>query len=78
MADIQEQVEALATLLGCAVLVEDQRHRPLWWSAQGEVDDVRMRSILQREPPPGATALVAAARPALGDRTGAHARTARG
>jgi len=58
VTDIQEQVEALAGLLGCAVLVEDQRHRPLWWSAQGEVDNVRMRSILQREPPPGAAALV--------------------
>ncbi len=58
MADIQQQVEALAGVLGCAVLVEDQRHRPLWWSAQGQVDDVRMRSILQREPPPGAAALV--------------------
>lgn len=58
MADIQQQVEALAGVLGCAVLVEDQRHRPLWWSAQGEVDTVRMRSILQREPPPGAAALV--------------------
>lgn len=58
MADIQQQVEALAGVLGCAVLVEDQRHRPLWWSAQGEVDNVRMRSIMQREPPPGAAALV--------------------
>jgi len=58
VADIQQQVEALADVLGCAVLVEDQRHRPLWWSAQGEVDDVRMRTILQREPPPGAAALV--------------------
>jgi hypothetical protein len=58
VTDIQQQVEALAGVLGCAVLVEDQRHRPLWWSAQGEVDDVRMRSILQREPPPGAAALV--------------------
>lgn len=58
MADIQQQVEALAGVLGCAVLVEDQRHRPLWWSAQGEVDSVRMRSIMQREPPPGAAALV--------------------
>lgn len=58
MTDVQEQVEGLAGVLGCAVLVEDQRHRPLWWSAQGEVDDVRLRSILQREPPPGAAALV--------------------
>ena len=44
---------------GCAVLVEDARHRPLWWSAQGEVDAVRSRSILQREVPPQAAALVA-------------------
>lgn len=58
MADIQQQVEALAGALGCAVLVEDQQHRPLWWSAQGEVDSVRTRSILQREPPAGAAALV--------------------
>ena len=58
MADIQQQIEALAVDLGCAVLVEDQQHRPLWWSVQGEVDTVRMRSILQREPPPGAAALV--------------------
>ncbi len=58
MADIQQQVEDLAGLLGCAVLVEDQRHRPLWWSAQGEIDNVRMRTILQREPPAAAAALV--------------------
>jgi PucR C-terminal helix-turn-helix domain len=58
VADIQDQVEVLAGVLGCAVLVEDDRHRPLWWSAQGEVDSVRMRSILQREPPPGAAAFV--------------------
>ncbi len=58
MADIQQQIEALADELGCAVLVEDQQHHPLWWSVQGEVDSVRMRSILQREPPPGAAALV--------------------
>ena len=58
MADIQQQIEALAGELGCAVLVEDPQHRPLWWSAQGEIDSVRMRSILQREPPPGAAALV--------------------
>ena len=58
MADIQQQVEALAGVLGCAVLIEDPRHLPLWWSAQGEVDSVRMRSIMQREPPAGAAALV--------------------
>ncbi len=59
MTDIQQQIEALAGVLGCAVLVEDQQHRPLWWSAQGEVDSVRTRSILQREAPAGAAALVA-------------------
>lgn len=57
--DVQNEVEALAETVGCAVLVEDVRHRPLWWSAQGEVDAVRSRSILQREVPPLATALVA-------------------
>jgi hypothetical protein len=58
VADIQESVDALAARLGCAVLVEDARHSPLWWSAQGEVDGTRMRSILQREPPPAAVAMV--------------------
>src|SRR3954471_24753893 len=58
MTDIQQQIEALAGVLGCAVLVEDQQHRPLWWSAQGDVDSVRTRSILQREAPAGAAALV--------------------
>ena len=58
MADVQEEVEALAAALGCAVLIEDARHRPLWWSAQGEVDEVRTRTILQREAPPAAAALV--------------------
>jgi PucR C-terminal helix-turn-helix domain len=57
--DVQHEVEALAATVGCAVLVEDARHRPLWWSAQGEVDAVRSRTILQREAPPLAAALVA-------------------
>ena len=52
MKDVQHEVEALASAFGCAVLVEDARHRPLWWSAQGEVDAVRSRTILQREAPP--------------------------
>jgi hypothetical protein len=56
---MQQLVDALAERFGCAVLVEDTRHSPLWWSAQGEVDGTRMRSILQREPPPAAAALVA-------------------
>ena len=58
MRDVQDEVEALAARLGCAVLVEDARHRPLWWSRQGEVDGTRLRTILQREPPPAAAALV--------------------
>lgn len=58
MAEMQQLVDALAVRLGCAVLVEDARHGPLWWSAQGKVDGTRMRSILQREPPPAAAALV--------------------
>lgn len=59
MKDVQHEVEALASAIGCAVLVEDTRHRPLWWSAQGDVDAVRSRTILQREAPPLAAALVA-------------------
>ena len=59
MIDVQSEVDALAAAVECAVLVEDARHRPLWWSAQGEVDAVRSRTILQREAPPAAAALVA-------------------
>jgi len=58
MADAQQLVESLAAALDRSVLVEDPQHHPLWWSTQGEVDAVRMRSILQREAPPGAAALV--------------------
>jgi hypothetical protein len=55
---MQREVEKLAARLGCAVLVEDPRHRPFWWSTQGDVDEVRMRTILRREAPPAAAALV--------------------
>jgi hypothetical protein len=58
VTDVQQRVEDLAALLGCPVLVEDPQHHPLWWSTEGEVDDVRMRSILMRQAPPGAAALV--------------------
>jgi GAF domain-containing protein len=58
VADIQQSVDVVAARFGCAVLVEDAEHRPLWWSVQGEVDGTRMRSILQREPPPAAAAMV--------------------
>lgn len=58
MLDIQRAVEDLAARLGRAVLVEDAQHLPLWWSAQDDVDAVRLRSIMRREPPPEAAALV--------------------
>ncbi len=41
------------------MLVEDPRHLPLWWSAQGQADPTRIRTILQREVTPAAAALVA-------------------
>jgi hypothetical protein len=56
--DVQDEVEALAAHLGCAVLIEDPRHRPLWWSTQRDIDGTRLRTILQREVPPAAAALV--------------------
>ncbi|MHA3700855.1 PucR family transcriptional regulator [Jatrophihabitans sp. YIM 134969] len=68
MPDVQEEVEALAARLGCAVLVEDAGHRPLWWSTHGDVDAVRTTTILQRQAPPAAAALVV--RLGLADATG--------
>jgi hypothetical protein len=50
-AEVQAAVDRLGASLGRAVLVEDVHHHPIWWSAQGEVDGTRMRTILQREPP---------------------------
>ncbi len=58
-AEVQAAVDRLGTSLGRAVLVEDVHHRPLWWSAQGEVDGTRMRTILQRYVEPAAAAVVA-------------------
>ena len=58
-ADVQAAVDKLAGSLAHPVLIEDPRHRPLWWSAQGEVDGTRMRSIMQREVSPAAIAVVA-------------------
>jgi hypothetical protein len=55
---VQAAVDELAASLGHAVLIEDLRHQPLWWSAQGEVDTVRTRTILQRTVGPEAAALV--------------------
>jgi hypothetical protein len=59
VTDVQTAVDALAAELAQPVLVEDPRHLPLWWSAQGHADPTRIRSILQREVTPAASALVA-------------------
>jgi PucR C-terminal helix-turn-helix domain len=55
---LQAVVDALAAALGCPVLIEDAEHQPLWWSAQGSVDEVRMRTIMQRMVAPEAKAMV--------------------
>ncbi len=57
--DVQAAVDRLGETLGRAVLVEDPRHRPLWWSRQGTVDGTRTRTILEREVHPAAIAMVA-------------------
>jgi PucR C-terminal helix-turn-helix domain len=57
-ADVQRAVDSLASSLARPVLVEDTRHQPLWWSAQNDVDETRMRTILHRGVPPAAAALV--------------------
>lgn len=57
-AEVQAAVERLGVALRRAVLIEDVHHHPLWWSAQGEVDGTRRRSILEREPAPAAAAVV--------------------
>jgi len=59
VTDVQTAVDDLAAALDQPVLVEDPRHQPLWWSAQGEADPTRIRTILQREVTPAAAALVA-------------------
>jgi hypothetical protein len=58
-ASVQDAVDRLGAALGEAVLIEDAQHRPLWWSRQGTVDPTRMRTILQREVNPEASAVVA-------------------
>jgi len=55
---VQAAVDALAADLGCPVLVEDPRHQPLWWSVHESVDEVRMRTILQRMVAPETAALI--------------------
>ena len=59
MRDVQSAVDELGAALAHPVLVEDARHRPIWWSAQGQVDGTRMRTILQHEVDPAARAVVA-------------------
>jgi hypothetical protein len=59
VTDVQSAVDALAADLGQPVLVENPRHQPLWWSAQGRADPTRIRTILQRDITPAASALVA-------------------
>jgi hypothetical protein len=55
---IQAAVNALAADFECPVLLEDKQHRPLWWSAQEPIDDVRMHTILRRTLAPEALAMV--------------------
>ena len=57
-SDVQAAVDVLAADLDCPVLIEDAQHQPLWWSAQGTVDEVRMRTILHRLVAPEARAMV--------------------
>jgi hypothetical protein len=59
MKDVQSAVDELGASLAHPVLVEDARHRPIWWSAQRQVDGTRMRTILQHEVDPAAAAVVA-------------------
>jgi PucR C-terminal helix-turn-helix domain len=66
-ADVQAAVDELAASLTLPVLIEDARHQPLWWSAQGQVDGTRVRSILERTVEPAAAALVARMRLARAD-----------
>ena len=49
LRDVQSAVDELGASLAHPVLVEDARHRPIWWSAQRQVDGTRMRTILQHE-----------------------------
>jgi len=58
LRDVQSAVDELGAALAHPVLVEDARHRPIWWSAQGQVDGTRMRTILQHEVDPAARAVV--------------------
>jgi hypothetical protein len=56
--DVQTAVDRLAGDLGQSVLIEDERQKPLWWSAQGAVDGTRATTIMQRRVDPLAAAVV--------------------
>ena len=55
-AEVQSTVDELGTRLAHPVLVEDAQHTAVWWSVQGRVDGMRMRSILDRQCTPNALA----------------------
>jgi PucR C-terminal helix-turn-helix domain len=58
-ADVQAAVDQLATGLGLSVLVEDRaRQLPVWWNTQGEVDQVRRSTILDRQVDPSVAAVI--------------------
>jgi hypothetical protein len=46
---VQDAVDALAGRLGLSLLVEDLRQHPVWWCTVGPVDDVRTRTVLDRQ-----------------------------
>lgn len=56
--DVQVAVDRLAVDLGQSILIEDERQKPLWWSAQGAVDGTRATTIMQRRVDPLAAAVV--------------------
>lgn len=59
MADaVQDAVDRLAARLGLSVLVEDLEQRPVWWCTIGPVDEVRTRTVLDRQVDRAAAAVV--------------------
>ena len=48
--EVQAAVDRLADDLGQPVLIEDERQKPVWWSAQRAVDHTRAKTILERIP----------------------------
>jgi len=56
--EVQAAVDRLADDLGQPVLIEDERQKPMWWSAQRAVDRTRAKTILERRVDPLAAAVV--------------------